>query len=300
MDFPKTTYFIYQSCIKRVEKRLKQKKLPQISIYRSDKALVSTFFNYMNYIEKGTPPKNNPYLLPPCLIEHKNKDSGEIYGIVPTLDMEKFEILWGSESTEFLDNLELIFKYLMLDIHKNLQTDFPNMILVLCDYVPFAKYSTLLRIKEDKCISLLDTFGVYDEKVSPNNMHSYFLEALQFTYDKKGFKEDFQKTFFTFAKQLKSFSRLPSKLEKFVRNDFYDLFNRHKPSYASLGLRVIELIEKDLVHAPELINSSKSPSNSLKDYYMRELNHASSEYIVQLENLQKKYFILNTANVWDI
>lgn len=293
MNFAHTTHFIYQSCITRVQKKLERKKLPQISIYRSDKTLVSTFFNYMKYMEKGKTPKNNPYLLPPCLVEHEDE------GIVPTLGMERFEVLWGNENTEFLDNLELIFKYLMLDIQENLQTDFPTMILVLCDYVPFAKYSTLLRIKMNECISLLDTFGVYDEKVSSDNMYSYLLEALQFTFDKKEFSEDFQTTFFKFAEQLKSFSRLPSKLERFVKNDFYDLFNRHKPSSDSLGLRVKELIEKDLVHALELINSSKGSANILQESYMKELNYASSQYIVQLENIQKKYFIFNTEKVWD-
>ena len=64
MDFSYTTHFIYQSCITRVQKELERKKLHQISIYPSDKTLVSTFFNYMKYIEKGKPPKNNPYLLP--------------------------------------------------------------------------------------------------------------------------------------------------------------------------------------------------------------------------------------------
>ena len=53
MDFSYTTHFIYQSCITRVQKELERKKLHQISIYPSDKTLVSTFFNYMKYIEKG-------------------------------------------------------------------------------------------------------------------------------------------------------------------------------------------------------------------------------------------------------
>lgn len=299
MDFSYTTHFIYQSCITRVQKELERKKLHQISIYPSDKTLVSTFFNYMKYIEKGKPPKNNPYLLPKRLIKNENTDSGEPYGIVPTLGMEKFEVLWGKKDTEFLDHLELIFKYLILDIKENLQTKFPNIILVLYDYVPFAKYSTLLRIKKDNCISLLHTFGVYDEMVLPEKMDSYFFEAVQFTYDKKGFKEDFEKIFFEFASQLKSFINLPSKLKKFVESDFYDLFNKYKPSSDSLGLRVKELIEKDLVLGLELISSSKDSSNTLPKYYMWELNYASSKYIVQLENIQKKYFIFNTEKVWD-
>lgn len=291
MNFTHTTHFIYQSCITRVQQELKRKKLPQISIYRPDKTLVSTFFNYMKYIEKGTPPKNNPYLLPPCLVEHEDKHSKEPCGIVPILGMEKFEVLWGKKEQEFIQQLPSIFLNLILDISEtDFRNNFPDIYLVLCDYVPFAKYSTLLNIKKCNNITLLTTFGVYDEAVSEGNMSYYLFKAVEFIFARKEFASDFKDTFLKFAEQLTSYTRLPSKLERFVENDFYDLFSRHKPSSDSLGLRVKELIEKDLVHTLELIKYSNKTSNTPSEGYMKELNRASSSYIVQLEKIQQKYF----------
>ena len=94
----------------------------------------------------------------------------------------------GQKDTEFYDHLELIFKYLILDIKENLQTKFPNIILVLYDYVPFAKYSTLLRIKKTTVFLYYIPLEFMMKWYYPKRWTLIFLKLYNLHMIKKGLK----------------------------------------------------------------------------------------------------------------
>lgn len=295
MEFKNTTTLLYKKCIERVKKELAVQNRHQYEIFPDDKSLVSTFFNYFNY---ESTPKNNPYLLPPALVHRKPPKIES--GIHVTLGMEIFEILWGNKNTEFKENLPYIFEALLYDIYAEDSTiDRAIIDLVLCDYVPYAKYLTLSQIKKKENISLFLTFAVYDFEVEAQYMIEHFHNALRFLYKKELFRADFEDTFTKFCQKLNSYSKLPNKLEKFAKNELIKLFEIHKPSSTSLGFRVKELIEKDLSNSKELLTHSSIREFNAKNCYAFELNHASSLYITKLEEIQRIYCDDAFGDVWE-
>lgn len=295
MEFKNTTTLLYKNCIKRVKKELVAQKRHQYEIFPDDKSLVSTFFNYFNY---ESTPKNNPYLLPPVLVHRKPPKIES--GIHVVLGMEIFEILWGNKNTEFKYNLPYIFEALLYDIYAEDSTVDRSIIdLVLCDYVPYAKYFTLSQIKKKESISLLSTFAVYDFEVETKYMIERFHNALCFLYKKENFRADFEDTFIKFCQNLNSYSKLPNKLEKFANNELIKLFERHKPSSNSLGFRVKKLIENDLSNSKELLTHSSNREFKVQEYYTFELNRASSSYITELEKIQNICLDDAFSDVWE-
>lgn len=62
----------------------------------------------------------------------------------------------------------------------------------------------------------------------------------------------------------------------------------YAPNESSLGLRVRNLINADLSNCAQMIVDNMQ--GIITDEYSKQLNYASSKYIVMLENIQSKNF----------
>lgn len=282
MDFNNTVSYIYGNCISRVKNRLNELNVPQYSICPEDKSLVSRFFT-------GTLTKNNPYLITDKLFSNTDK-AGKKCGFFHTLGFNSYvEVLWGNNQ-EFKRNLPCIFRNIMIDLLENNSEHGIEMELLLCDYVQYAKYSTLSQIKERDNISLLKYFSVYNDTVSPINMFIYRERALNFLFSKKEFSNCFEDSFSKFANDTLTFTKInQSIVSDFIFPVFIPLLKNNLPSSDSLGIRVKNLIENDLAKTKVLIDPiTSSYSNSYKEL-ARMIINASSAYIIKLEEIQEKY-----------
>jgi hypothetical protein len=152
----------------------------------------------------------------------------------------------------------------------------------LCDYVPYAKYSTYWDI----LFSVNNVFpaiayGILEDDVI-NNIDSARDSALLYFYEKC--KSDFEDIFFKFANRTKSFSKINQVFQKtFIEESFVPMLLKYRPDDHSLGIRVKKLIASDLSHCAAL--ACGVPIINKK--YFSELINASSIYIYALENLQQ-------------
>ncbi len=281
MDFERTRNYIYKKCVDRVDKRRIEKQKPQIALCPDDKSLVSHFFN-------GKCTTNNPYLVNKRLINTNDEKKGIISGAVPILGFkDEFEVLWGDEK-EFKEALYPIFKNIMFDLVSSNSEYNEDIETVLCDYITYSKYSTLLHIKNLHNISLLKYFGVLDTAVSPENMHIYLDHAIKYLYSKDNFSVSFEKTFYEFANKQKDYKFFDHKIENnYVIPLLIPLIKDYKKT-DSLGLRVKKLIESDISKAIEQIDLY-TPSYQFSPEFKlrRHIINASSSYIVELENISE-------------
>lgn len=301
MDFKKTTNYIYKNCINRVKKRLEELGLPQISICPSDKSLVSHFFNYEKnyekyknsaklYKKKSNPLKNNPYLITPKLLNGLD-ESGDACGIVPVLGFkDEYEVLWGTNK-EFNNNLHQIFRNIisdLLDIH-TYDKEINN---ALCDYVPFAKYSTYLQLIQKTHFPVLPYYGITEDEIF-FNIGNAEANAIDFLYSKPDLKKDFNERFSNFIKKNeleKKYTNIDKKLtNKFVQPELIPLLEKYAPSGDSLGLRVKSIIEHDLSQSKDLILAHEENRTLSDSEYTKTLINASSSYVAKLEEIQKSF-----------
>lgn len=275
--------YIFRKCVDRVEaKRLSQDPVqPQIALCREDKSLVSFFFN----CKTGT---NNKYLITKRLINYKSNDSDEISGAVPVFGFKnEHEVLWG-DMVEFRNNLFPIFCLLIKDI---LDSDYEYKKIIentLCDNIIYAKYSTFRSIKDTYDISLLENFGIYDESVADQAMNDYLEIALMHLYHKNKFEASFERIFLSFTNKYKDYAHIEKRLYRDFLPNLLSLLEEYKPSSSSLGLRVKTLIETDIIKAMDQIEAFKNNSDfcTTPEYHInKEIIHASSQYIVELENI---------------
>lgn len=279
--------------------------LPQISICPSDKSLVSHFFNYEKYEnsaklykKKSNPLKNNPYLITPKLLNGLD-ESGDACGIVPVLGFkDEYEVLWGTNE-EFNNNLHQIFRNIisdLLDIH-TYDKEINN---ALCDYVPFAKYSTYLQLIQKTHFPVLPYYGIREDEIF-FNIDSVEANAIDFLYSKPNFKKEFNEKFSKFtrphdSKQEKNpkthtiYTNLDKKIaNNFVKPDLIPLLKKYAPSGDSLGLRAKNIIEHDLSQSKDLILAHEENRTLSDSEYKKALINASSSYIVKLEEIQKSF-----------
>ena len=295
LEFTLTKQFLYQKCVKRVDKKRVELNKPQIDLCRNDKSLVSNFFNC-------NPSSNNKYLITKRLINYETdeifyengkkirKKSGIKTGAVPAFNFkDEHEVLWGDED-EFYENLYSIFSLLITDIIHSKHESKEIIDYTLCDNVIYAKYSSFYKIKKEYDISLLHNFGIYDFMVNDQNMNSYIKIALADLYNKPFFEPKFRSIFLSFTQKFNDYTHLDKRILKHFIPELILLFKEYRPSNDSLGIRVKTLIEKDIIKAYEQISTINCyPEYQFSAEYEinKKILHASSTYICQLEEIAK-------------
>ena len=277
MKFDNTRTFVYEKCVERVEKRRKEKNVPMYTICPDDKSLVSHFFN-------NNPTPKNPYLVNKRLLKNEDDDTG----ILPILKFDKeHEVLWG-EPTEFENNLYPIFERMIFDLMSFDSKYKSDIELVLCDHITYAKYSTIAKLKEEYHLSsTLTYFGILDIFISDENMKIYLRNAIRNLYAKPRFSDLFMKEFLIFTHKHKDYKFFDKRLEQeFIIPSLIPLIRKYVPNSSSLGLRVKQLLETDIVKCINQFElQAKNQEHSVEYSMNLKIIHASCDYIVQLEKI---------------
>lgn len=283
--------FFYKRASKRIRERINKYNLKHIEICPDHKQISRIINN------KRT--KNNPYLINDAVLQssYKNDETGKhvTCGLISKLKFKSAkEVLWGTK-TEIACYMHELFILLWDEIcvQDNLiDTDF-----YLCDYIPYAKYSTYWKILfesdrndsrfsfekyNDKMLNFPAIFfGIKEDDVI-ENIDSTRKEAFEFLY--KRCKDSFYSVFTDFANKNESFHMLNKIIKtELVEKRFIPLIEKYKPDASSLGLRVKNLIYEDLSYSASLIFHR----NIDNPKFRQELIDASSNYIHKLESIQK-------------
>lgn len=285
IEFELTKKFIYERCVNRVETRRlsQQPPKPQFKLCEDDKSLVSSFFNCKTGV-------NNKYLVTKRLLNYKNELTGQCSGAVPIFEFEnEHEVLWGN-SQEFQNNLFSILSLLIKDILRSGYKKKDILENTLCDNIIYAKYSTLRKIKDQYNISLLKTFGIWDDMVEDQVMKDYLEIAIKHLYSKKTFEASFKEIFLLFTQKYNDYTHIDKRLCKDFLPVFFSLLEKFSPSINSLGLRVKNLIKADIIKAIAQLEAHYSNSDfcTTPEFQLnKEIIRASSQYIVELENIAR-------------
>lgn len=313
-DFENIADFFYKKASDRIKHKVKDSNLRHVDILYPDPKQISRIIN-------NNRQRNNPYLINDSALEssYKLEDIEKFIpcGLVPNLNFNsKKEVLWGTD-VEICSYIHDLFMLLWNEVcinRKRIDSE-----LYLCDYIPYAKYSTYWKIlfesdsindprfsfvKYSKIMpdSEIETsnfirypneeysnrvlnfpalfFGIKENTVI-ENIDSARDDALEFFYNRC--KEDFFTVFIEFAEKNDSFHMLNNKIKNdLVENRFLPLMEKFKPDASSLGLRVKNLIYEDLSFCASLVcnRSIDNPD------YRKQLISASSDYIIRLEKIQ--------------
>ena len=266
--------FFYEKASKRIREKINSSDLNHYEIYSRDYKQISWIIN-----NKRT--KNNRFLITNAVL-YNTDESGKAIGLLPMLEFKsKQEILWGTKD-EISKYLPDLFELLWIEITKDNNEYQIDKELFLCDYVPYAKYSTYWNIlfsKNNKYPAF--AYAIREDDVIENYDNAEN-EAFKFLYNKC--KDDFSKIFNDFVNETTSFNRINKVFhQSFIEKLFIPMLDKHKPDGNSLGLRVKNLIECDLSHCASLIYEN----NGARNEYSVKLNRASSTYICALEDIQK-------------
>ena len=271
--------FFYTKASARIANKIKDTKLKHKDIYQPDPKQISRIIHNKNTI------KNNPFLIPDAVISNycMDKKTGEYTecGLLNKLNFNNIqEILWGTHE-EISIYLPDLFSLLWKEVTTPPTSCMIDAELYLCDYVPYAKYSTFWNIlfsPTNKYPAIF--YGIREdtiiEKIDPSRK-----EALAFLYS--NCKNDFLTFFQTFTEKQISFHKLDRTIKTILIPGFINVLKSHRPNSSSLGLRVRDLITADLSYSASLITTGSF------DAYRSSLNEASSKYILSLEKIQKQY-----------
>ena len=133
--------------------------------------------------------------------------------------------------------------------------------------------------------------------VSLSTMSKYLEIALMHLYHKNLFEESFERIFLSFTERYKDYTHIEDRLCKDFLPDLLSLLEEYKPSSSSLGIRVKTLIETDIIKAMDQIEALKKNSDfcDTSEYHInKEIIHASSQYIVELEKIAQRTYDTGT------
>ncbi len=273
MTFKNTIDYIYSMCAKRVSEKIADKKLKLHEIYPSDPKQIS-------WIQNNKRTKNNRYLVSPAVLYKYDKDYGTV-GIIPKLGFKNcMEVLWGTEK-EIDSYLPTLFCNIMNDLltdEIDVDIDINNL---LCDYIPFAKYSAywdILFKTENQFPAIF--FGIKEDTVV-KHIDNARDKAIEHLFHKC--KEDFKNSYIEFASDTISFSKMDKIFVEYCTQSIIPFLKKYIPAEDSLGLRVKNLISADLSKVAKLMTTTEN--RGLEDI-QRRLIHASTAYIDQLESIQ--------------
>lgn len=295
MNTVKIEEFFYSRASKRIKERVDISGLTHAEIYPPDSKQISRIIN-----NKRT--KNNRFLICDAVIYSscKNDETGKQIpcGLLATKELKFYtvkEILWGTTS-EINNYMYDLFETLWDEISssnfktRNKTFDFDSE-TYLCDYVPYAKYSTYYNILFNSPNTYPALFyGIKEDTIIENLEHSK-KESLLFLYQK--YKSKFLSLFKKFIKRHDSFHKLDKKISNDLLPSFIKMLESRKPTETSLGIRVRNLITADLTYSAPIIATGNF------DFYRTSLIKASSDYILSLEQIQKRLLLLKKGNGTD-
>lgn len=265
--------FFYKKTSERIKKEVEKSNLTYREIYMRDSKQIG-------YIINNKRTKNNRYLIPDAVLKNTD-DFGNADGLLAKLSFSDCkEILWGTDNEidNYLPELfELLWEF--TSYKKNPYNIDKEM--YLCDYIPYAKLSTYLSILEqpDNIYPAL-FYGIREDTIYSNIA---LAEKNAYKYLYNNCKDSFSTIFHEFAKNTDSYHCLNTVFKhSFIDNLFVPMLNKHKPTAASLGLRVQAFIRNDLRNCATLYFENNSSKNS----YLFKLINASSTYICALEEIQ--------------
>ena len=251
MKFEYTKKFIYEKAAYRIKKRIDEKKITLKEIYPPNAKMISRITN-------GKVSPKNPYLIQDAVLHSFRHDvaTSEKYhfGIVPKLDFKnEQEALWGT-SKEIEENIPEIFQNLMYDLLLNNSELGVDLYNILCDYVPYAKYSTYGRLlRDDSYYGRAYYYNIFEDDIL-NNIDNARENAINLLFSKPACKETFAQAFITFAANTYSFKKLDNKIQnQLVIPYIIPMLKRYIPDNTSLGLRVKDIIEADISKDKALI-----------------------------------------------
>lgn len=286
--------FFYQKASDRVKKRVTESKLTYAEILPPDPKQISRIVN-------NKPVRNNPYLINNSALQttYVGDGIGEMIpcGLIPSLNFNsEKDVLWGTDE-EITNYISELFYLLWNEVCLK-STQFDSE-LYLCDYIPYAKYSTYWKIFFDndtindprfsfaeyngKMLNFPAMFFGIREDTVIKNIDSARNEALIFLYNKC--KKTFLSEFITFANATTSFHMLNKTIKNvLVEKTFLPMLEKYRPNSSSLGLRVRNLIYDDLSYNACLVSNRQIENAE----YIRHLVKASQDYILQLEEIQNR------------
>lgn len=277
MNIDNILEFFYKRASTRISDRIKEKQIPHSHIYKDDPKQISWIIN-------NNRTKNNRFLI--CDAVLGNSENEEInfeYGLIPKLGFQnRKEVLWGSDY-EIESYLVDLFRLIWDEVTTDDSEYKIDKELLLCDYIPYAKYSTywnILFVEKNNYPAIL--YGIYEDIVI-KEIDSSRAGALYYLYNKS--KDLFKEKFFQFTFSTKSFHKINKVFkEKFIDQQFVPMLNHFIPDESSLGLRVKNLISADLSTVALMIHNFYK--NGIVDNTHKQLVEASSEYIIKLEKIQ--------------
>lgn len=284
--------FFYKKASARVKTKVEESQLTHKEILYPDPKQISRIIN-------NKPQRNNPFLINNSALEtfYINENYEFVpFGLIRTLDFNSpKEVLWGTneEISDYIHELFILLWNKVCVQDKLIDSDF-----YLCDYVPYAKYSTYWKIlfESDTINDPRFSFAKYNNRVLNfpalffgikedtiiENIESTREEALEFFYNRC--KEDFLSDFIKFTEENSSFHMLNNTIANdLIEKRFLPLIKKYKPDASSLGLRVKNLIYEDLSYCATLVYKR----NINNPDYRKQLTNASSDYIISLEKIQK-------------
>ena len=281
MNIDNILEFFYEKASKRVNDKIKGKdeKILHSQIYKDDPKQISWIIN-------NNRTKNNRFLICDAVLGNSIDDKLVFeYGLIPKLGFaNRKEVLWGSDR-EINLYLPELFRLLWDEVTTDPYEYEIDKELFLCDYIPYAKNSVYWNILfSQKNIFPAMLYGIREDDVI-NNIDSSREEAFRYLYHRceNSFKEIFKQ----FASSTRSFHRINKIFkDEFIDILFIDMLTRYKPAESSLGLRVRSLITADLSNVAMLIHEY-NVNETINDI-SRQLNNASSTYIILLEKIQKE------------
>lgn len=283
--------FFYMKASARVKIKVEESKLKHKEILYSDPKQISRIIN--NNRQRNNNFLINDSALETSYIDENNKSVPS--GLIPSLNYNSpKEVLWGTdeEITNYVHDLFILIWDEVCIKNKLIDADF-----YLCDYVPYAKYSTYWKLlfESDAINDPRFSFKEYDGKMLNfpamffgikedtviENIDSARSDALEFFYARC--KDDLFKSFIEFTEENDSFHMLNNTIKNdLVEKRFLPLLEKYKPDASSLGLRVKDLILEDLSYCAALVYNHNIENTD----YRKQLISASSDYILRLEKIQ--------------
>ena len=279
--------FFFKKASSRIKNRIdnSDEKLKHSDIVKSDIKQISRIINLRIT-------RNNAYLINDSVNEsyYRDESTGEYKkcGLLHTKGLNfksRTEILWGTKE-EIQDYLQDLFLLFWNEVSSSTSPYNIDKDLYLSDYIPYAKYKAywdILFSPDNKYPAI--TYAIREDDVI-ENIDSAEEEATLLLFKKS--HEKFAKIFMEFTETTQSYHKINKALTAFIKDKFIPLIQEFSPDKSSLGLRVRGLIMADLSYCPELLFASNPDDYDYK--YKFALNRASSNYIIELEQIQKTLY----------
>lgn len=280
MNIDNVMKFFYKRISIRVKHAVENSALRQEDIHSNQK-LISKIINNKR-------DRHNRFLIIDSAFECDiiNDETGErhpggLLGIKELGFNDKKEVLWGTDA-EINNYLFDLFEHLILEVFSDPNEYNLDIEKYLCDYVPYAKNSTYWNVINKNIFPAL-FYGVSEDKI----LYDLFPareEAIRLIYNRCS--TSFKDYFYSFIEDKNSFRGIDTIFKiSFIDEHFVPLIRDIPPKSTSLGLRIQQLVLEDLSHTASLVAGETIDNIE----YKRALIHASSEYVLALEEIHETF-----------